>query len=167
MFHSKMYEDEIEDNEISWSWKDSKIKDLLELVSSRKVSDANVAAQLGVSRKEIRRRCGGIKSLEEIEADEEMKRVEKINAKEEASRKKMMVTEVDKQIMIEEKHEENLSEYEKARLENLRERKAIMDMLGITQDKLEINKLSKVIKAPANKVVERREKSARIRRQER
>ena len=166
MFHSKMYEDEIEDNEISWSWKDSKIKDLLELVSSRKVSDANVAAQLGVSRKEIRRRCGGIKSLEEIEADEEMKRVEKINAKEEASRKKMMVTEVDKQIMIEEKHEENLSEYEKARLENLRERKAIMDMLGITQDKLEINKLSKVIKAPANKVVERREKSARIRRQE-
>ena len=166
MFHSKMYEDEIEDNKVNWSWKDSKIKDLLELVSSRKVSDANVAAQLGVSRKEIRRRCGGIKSLAEIEADEEMKRVEKINAKEEASRKKMMVTEVDKQIMIEEKHEENLSEYEKARLENLRERKAIMDMLGITQDKLEINKLSKVIKAPANKVVERREKSARIRRQE-
>ena len=112
------------------------------------------------------KRCGGIKSKEEIEAEGEFERIERVNEQEEAAKKKLKKTDLDKQIHISEKNEDDLCDYEKQRLANLRERKAMMEKLDIVGDKLEIRRLNKIVRKPATPKQEltRREKSTRIQR---
>ena len=151
-------------------WSDLKVRDLLDKVRNRKLSDATVAAQLGVSRGEVYRRCGGIRTKEEIEAEQVMLNIQKVNEQEEAYKLRVQTTDVDRQIWFEEEQSRRgeLCDYEKQRLENLRERKAMMEMLDVTGDKLEIRRLSRVIRTPGEtsekNAVARREKSSRIQR---
>ena len=151
-------------------WSDSKVRDLLDEVRNRKLSDATVAAQLGVSRGEVYRRCGGIRTKEEIEAEQVMLNIQKVNDQEEAYKLRVQTTDVDRQIWFEEEQSRRgeLCDYEKQRLENLRERKAMMEMLDVTGDKLEIRRLNRVIRTPGEtsekNAVGRREKSSRIQR---
>ena len=147
-------------------WSKYQVKELLLLVRNKEESLANAAAKTGVSRAEIEKRCGGLKSKEEIEAEEELERIERVNKQEEAAKKRIKRTDLDKQIHISERNEDDLCEYEKQRLENLRERKAMMEKLDIVGDKLEIRRLSKVVRKPATPKEElpRRERSTRIQR---
>ena len=83
---------------------------------------------------------------------------------------RVQTTDVDRQIWFEEEQSRRgeLCDYEKQRLENLRERKAMMEMLDVTGDKLEIRRLNRVIRTPGEtsekNAVARREKSSRIQR---
>merc|ERR1719392_357078 len=76
-----------------------------------------------------------------------------------------------------EDNEEDLCEYEKQRLANMRERKALMEMLDMAGDKNEIRKLNRIIQRPGSKEgieagieeetkTPKREKSARILKQQ-
>ena len=147
-------------------WRKYQVKELLVQVRNNEETLANAAAKIGVSRLEIEKRCGGIKSKEQIEAEEELERIERVNKQEEAAKKRIKRTDLDKQIHISEKNEDDLCDYEKQRLANLRERKAMMEKLDIVGDKLEIRRLSKVVRKPGTPKEElpRREKSSRIQR---
>ena len=147
-------------------WRKYQVKELLIQVRNKEETLASAAAKIGVSRAEIEKRCGGLKSKEEIEAEEELERIERVNKQEEAAKKRIKRTDLDKQIHISEKNEDDLCDYEKQRLENLRERKAMMEKLDIVGDKLEIRRLNKVVRKPATPKVElpRRERSTRIQR---
>ena len=147
-------------------WRKYPVKELLIRVRNNEESLENAAANIGVSRKEVEKRCGGIKSKEEIEAVEELERIERVNKQEEAAKKRIKRTDLDKQIHFSEKNEDDLCDYEKQRLANLRERKAMMEKLDIVGDKLEIRRLNKIVKKPATLKEElpRRERSSRIQR---
>ena len=157
-----------EEGETSCYWSNLQVKNLLDKVRNRKLSDASVAAQLGVSRGEVYRRCGGIRTKEEIEAEQVMLNIQRVNEQEEAYKLRVRTTDVDRQIWFEEEQSRRgqLCDYEKQRLENLRERKAMMEMLDVTGDKLEIRRLNRVIRTPGEtsekNAVARREKSTRI-----
>ena len=147
-------------------WRKYQVKELLLQVRNNEVTLAKAAAKIGVSRIEVEKRCGGIKSKEEIEAEEELERIERVNKQEEAAKKKLKRTDLDKQIHISEKNEDDLCDYEKQRLANLRERKAMMEKLDIVGDKLEIRRLNNIVRKPTTPKQEltRREKSTRIQR---
>ena len=156
-------------------WKEPKIQKLLTEVRHRRVPIEVLAFKIGVSRNEVDLKCGGVKTLKDIEAEEELDRIERIRKQEEAAENRIKTTHLDRQIMYAEDHEEDLCAYEKQRLANLRERKALMEMLDITGDKLEIRKLNRIIQKPGSKegkeagIEEKplaRQKSTRIRKQE-
>ena len=69
-------------------WRKYPVKELLIRVRNNKESLENAAAKIGVSRKEVEKRCGGIKSKEEIEAVEEQERIERVNKQEEAAQRR-------------------------------------------------------------------------------
>ena len=156
------------EGESSCYWSNLQVQNLLDKVRNRELSDASVAAQLGVSRGEVYRRCGGIRTKEEIEAEQVMLNIQRVNEQEEAYKLRVRTTDVDRQIWFEEEQSRRgqLCDYEKQRLENLRERKAMMEMLDVTGDKLEIRRLNRVIRTPGEtsqkNAVARREKSTRI-----
>ena len=157
---------EHESGPLSKFWKKFQVKELLVRVRNREETSASAAAKIGVSRLEIERRCGGVKSKEEIEAEEELERIARVNKQEEAAKKRIKKTDLDKQIHFSEMNENDLCDYEKKRLANLRDRKAMMEKLDIVGDKLEIRRLNKVVRnQPSPKEeVPRREKSSRIQR---
>ena len=139
------------------------VTELLNDVRNRVKTSAMVAAQFGVSRKEIEEKCGGIRSKEEIDEEKERKRIKKEEAKEEAAKNRMRTTEIDNQIALAENNQENLCEYEIKRLENLRARKAMMEQLGIVEDRVEIKQVEKR-QLKKRDPVARREKSSRVER---
>ena len=150
---------------------------LLSEVRHRRIPVEILAFKVGVSRNEIDLKCGGVKSLKEIEAEEELERIQRIKEQEEAAENRMKTTHLDKQIKDAEDNEEDLCEYERQRLANLRERKALMEMLDMTGDKNEIRKLNRIIQRPGSKEgneagievetkTPRREKSVRILKQQ-
>jgi len=150
-------------------WRNGRIRDYLDLVKERKISVEEAAAYFGVSRKMVDEKCGGIKSEEDLNAEKESKRIQRIEQQEEAAKKRMKVTHLDKQIKYDEENEDDLCEYEKHRLANLRERKALMEQLNIMGDKLEIREMNKAKKVAAAYVekdeLPKREKSSRIKKQ--
>jgi len=149
-------------------WNEPRTVAYLEEVRNRKLCVEDAAAFLGVSRSQIIGNCGVIKSLEELKAEEEIKEVERINQIEEKAKNRIKVSHLDKQIMYAEENEDDLCQYEKERLANLRERKAMMEELDIIGDKLEIRRLNRLVKLSTPKVkvdIPKRERSSRIKMQ--
>ena len=151
-------------------WAEDRVVEMLEEVRNRRTSVPEVAFRLGVSRAQVLLRCGQIKSLEELEAERALEQIKKVQEKEEADMKSYnKATLLEKQIWYAEKEEEELCEYERQRLSNLRERQAIMEQLNIQEDKTEIRRQTRIISKTVPKekvVVERREKSERIQRRQ-
>ena len=132
-------------------WKDSKMQGLLAEVRHRRIPIEVLAFKIGVSRSKVDLKCGGVKSLKEIEAEEELERIQRIKQQEEAAENRIKTTHLDRQIMDAEDNEEDLCEYERQRLANLRERKALMEMLDMAGDRNEIKKLNRIIQRPGSK----------------
>ena len=150
-------------------WEFSKIKLFLDGVRDTKLLAHEVSVHFGVSRKEILRRCGGVKSKEELEAEAELIRMKKLEAREESFMSRLENTDLDKQIWYAKSNEANLCEYEKKRLENLEDRKMLLQSLDFMEDKIEIRRLNQVIRTPdesdKSSKLPKREKSSRIKRQ--
>ena len=150
-------------------WKFAMIKPFLDGVRDTKLLAQEVSVHFGVSRKEVLRRCGGVKSKEELDAEAELIRMKKLEAREESFMSRLENTDLDKQIRYAKRNEANLCEYEKKRLENLEDRKMLLQSLDFMEDKIELRRLNQVIRTPdhsedSNKLP-KREKSTRIKRQ--
>ena len=132
---------------------------------NRKVGVEEAAFQLGTSSKRLLRRTGKIKTLEQVEEEKMLKRAEEMEAKR-ATSAKPKLSPLEQQIKKAEKNEERLSEYERMRLRNMRERVEMLKMLDIVREKEEVKEL--VVGVPKRtvkrEVVLPREKSGRIRR---
>lgn len=147
-------------------WKDHRVKNFLTEIRERRFPLDAGAALIGVSRNKLDLKCGGIKTKEEIAAEEDKLKIQKISDREEAAKNRIKYTHLDSQIEMDESNEENLCDYEKQRLANLRERKALMEQLNIMGDKLEIRRLNQVVRVPKEREeTPVRQKSARIQRQ--
>ena len=123
-------------------WIEPNTVEYLEMIRNRQLSLASVAFTFGVSRGYLKSIVGEIKSVEEIRKDKDNAVAKKYNAMIERSDNKP--TQLDKQIRHAESNFGSLSEYEKMRLDNLIERKALLEELDIAQDK-KVLKLSRLI----------------------
>ena len=144
-------------------WKELSTVGVLDDVRKRKLLPKDAAFMFGVSRAKVICNVGTIKTEEEIKEEKWLAAIEKENEKIEKVSKKP--TTLDVQISVLENNIDCLSQYELMRLQNLKERKVMLEELGIAEDKKELRKMS------ANKNIRRnkpadygtREKSNRIR----
>ena len=97
-----------------------------------------MSAEWGVSRAEIVRRCGAVKSDQELEDERKLRELEKFEEKVQKAGFVKKESTLEKQIAQAEKRMGELSEYEKMRLENMKERQALLEQLDIDQERKEI-----------------------------
>ena len=116
-------------------WKELTTVEVLKKVRDREVSVATTAAEWGVSRAEIVRRCGGVKTDQELENERKLRQLEKFQQKVQNSGFVKKESHLEKQIAKAEGCLDQLSEYEKVRLENMKERQALLEQLDIDQKK--------------------------------
>merc|ERR1719470_673875 len=146
-------------------WKEDSTVELLEEVGNKNVSVEKVAAQLGVSRKDILERCGGFKEQAEKDADMKLLEIEKMKQKAEKElniQKKKSPLQL--QIELAENNMESLSQYERMRLQNMRERQALLVSIDFNKEKNELRALTPKSKPRQVEAVQLREKSARVKR---
>ena len=131
----------------------------------RKSAVEEVAAQLGVSRREILDKCGGLKTDAEIEAEKTLADIEQMKNKAEQDligKKKQ--TQLEFQIELAENNLCSLSEYERHRLNNMKERQVLLEKLDFDKDKRELRALTPKNQTRKVQAAQLREKSARVRR---
>jgi len=146
-------------------WKEQSVMAMLEDVRNRNITAEELAAQLGVSRKEVLSRCGGVKEEAELEAEKTISRLEKVKEKAEKDLNgNKKPTQLEIQIKMAEQNLKNLSDYEKRRLENMKERQALLLSLDFDKEKRELRALTPKIQPREVQVVNLREKSARVKR---
>ena len=122
-----------------------------------------MSAEWGVSRAEIVRRCGAVKSDQELEDERKLRELEKFEEKVQKAGFVKKESTLEKQIAQAEKRMGELSEYEKMRLENMKERQALLEQLDIDQERKEIaeERQKSMIFTPKEEV-KRRAPSARV-----
>ena len=120
--------------------------------------------QVGLSLSEMKEKVGPIRTEEELrrekeEQEDEQQRLKR--SKHTAPRPKLSDLQI--QILTAEKNEAKLSDYERMRLENMRERQAMLEMLNMDEDKEDMTELA--LKKVSQKVdYGVREKSSRLKR---
>jgi len=119
-------------------WKENTTKDVLEKVREREISVEMMAAEWGVSRAEIVRRCGAVKTNQELEDERKLRQLEKFEEKVQNAGFVKKESHLEKQIAKAESCLEQLSAYEKMRLENMRERQALLEELDFDKERKEI-----------------------------
>jgi len=146
-------------------WKELSTTEVLNQVRERKVTAKDAAFMFGVSRGKLLQKVGKIKSEEEIKEEKMFVDIEKQRARLENQTKKP--TQLEKQIRMAETNLENLSDYERMRLKNLKERQALLEELNINEDKnaLKMASVTANRKMPWQRVdYGTREKSGRVKR---
>ena len=129
----------------------------------REIAVENMSAEWGVSRAEIVRRCGAVKTDQELEDERKLRQLEKFERKVQHAGFVKKESHLEKQIAQAERNLDHLSAYEKMRLENMKERQALLEQLDIDQERKEIaeERQKSMIFAPKEEV-ERRAPSARV-----
>ena len=136
-------------------WGERTNVDLVEGARKGNIDLDSVAFSTGVTLREISERVGPIEKKEEVVVEKKPKPSN--------SSKGPQLTDLQKQILAAEDKESTLSEYEKMRLENMRERQAMLEMLSMEEEKEELKAL--VPKRESKKVdYGVREKSSRLKR---
>jgi len=143
-------------------WQENSTMLLLEEVRERVVTLDQAAFQLGVSSRVLLEKVGEIKTEEQIKAEKEKKKKEEKQPVEKEKVKKLSALEL--QIREMEKNEDSLSQYERMRLSNMRERQMMVEMLNFSEDKEAMNELAPDKKSYKPKDYGVREKSSRIKR---
>merc|ERR1719239_1567585 len=137
-------------------WGERTNVDLIEGARQGKIDLDAVAFSTGVTLREISEKVGPIEKKEE-------EVVEKKPKASNSSKQGPQLTDLQKQILAAEEKESSLSEYEKMRLENMRERQAMLEMLSMEEDKEELRAM--VPKRESRKIdYGVREKSSRLKR---
>ena len=129
----------------------------------REIAVETMSAEWGVSRAEIVRRCGAVKTDQELEDERKLRQLEKFERKVQHAGFVKKESHLEKQIAQAERNLDQLSAYEKMRLENMKERQALLEQLDIDQERKEIaeERQKSMIFAPKEEV-ERRAPSARV-----
>ena len=125
-------------------WAEDSTLDLLEAVRNRKVTTEEAAWKIGVSKKVLLSKVGDIKTKENLFEE----KIEKINEKrvQDEIMRQNAKSPLELQISAMEESEERLSAYETVRLNNMRERQAMLNSLQLKEEKIELKKLT-----PGNK----------------
>ena len=124
-----------------------------------------MAAEWGVSRAEIVRRCGAVKSDQELEDERKLRQLEKFEERVQNAGFVKKESHLEKQIAQAESCMNQLSDYEKMRLENMKERQALLEQLDIDQEKKEIaeeRQRSMIFTPKEETELQRRAPSARV-----
>ena len=116
-----------------------------------------------VSRAEVLRQCGDIKSEEELENERKLLQLEKFEERVQKAGFVKKESHLEKQIKEAEQRAEVLSDYERMRLENMRERQALLEELDMDKERKEIaeEKQRGMIFTPKHEI-KRRAPSARL-----
>ena len=125
------------------------------------MSVESLARELAVSRAEVLRQCGAIKSEQELEEERKLRQLEKFEEKVQEAGFVKRESELEKQIKEAEQRVEELSDYEKVRLENMKERQALLEQLDMDKEWKEIaeEKQKSMVFTPGD-LVQRRAPSA-------
>ena len=129
----------------------------------REITVESMSAEWGVSRAEVVRRCGAVKSDQELEDERKLRELEKFEEKVQKAGFVKKESVLEQQIAQAEKRVGEMSEYEKMRLENMKERQALLEQLDFDQERKEIaeeRQKSMIFTPKAD--VERRAPSARV-----
>ena len=129
----------------------------------REITVESMSAEWGVSRAEVVRRCGAVKNDEELEDERKLRELEKFEEKVQKAGFVKKESVLEQQIAQAEKRVGEMSEYEKMRLENMKERQALLEQLDFDQERKEIaeeRQKSMIFTPKAD--VERRAPSARV-----
>ena len=94
----------------------------------------SLAREWGVSRAEVLRQCGDIKSEEELENEKKLLQLEKFEERVQKAGFIKKESHLEQQIKEAEQRAEVLSDYERMRLENMRERQALLEELDMDKD---------------------------------
>ena len=123
----------------------------------------SLAREWGVSRAEVLRQCGDIKSEEELENERKLLQLEKFEERVQKAGFIKKESHLEQQIKEAEQRAEVLSDYERMRLENMRERQALLEELDIDKERKEIaeEKQRGMIFTPKHEI-KRRAPSARL-----
>jgi len=144
-------------------WNEENTQRLLEDLRNRVVSLDSVAFEIGISSVRLMKKVGHIKTVAELEAEKVAQRAQLRENLQKNSRASLTPLEI--QIQIAEKASGNMSEYEKMRLKNMKERLELFNKLGMDGEKRKVkiktNLPKKELKPRAELVP--REKSERIR----
>ena len=127
------------------------------------MSVESLARELAVSRAEVLRQCGAIKSEQELEEERKLRQLEKFEEKVQEAGVVKRESELEKRIKEAEQRVEELSDYEKVRLENMKERQALLEQLDMDKEWKEIaeEKQKSMVFTPSDQV-QRRAPSARL-----
>ena len=98
------------------------------------MSVESLARELAVARAEVLRQCGAIKSEQELEEERKLRQLEKFEEKVQEAGFVKRESELEKQIKEAEQRVEELSDYEKVRLENMKERQALLEQLDMDME---------------------------------
>ena len=141
-------------------WKELSTVEVLNEVRDRKMTIKDATFMFGVSRAKLKNKVGKVKSEKEIKIEKELSNEEKRKTNHE--KKVKPPTQLEMQIKVAEDNIESLSAYDKMRLENLRERQAMLVSLNMAEDKktLKVTPTEKSIPIDYG----RRDKSSRIQR---
>jgi len=148
-------------------WEEPITQMLIEDVRNRVRDLDTLAFQLGTSAARVMRQAGRIKTVVEVAEETFAKREEEINNKKNRIEATKPLNPLEQYIKMAEKNEDKLSEYEKVRLQNMRERQKLLASLNFAQEKNAIieslpQKTSSPVKTP--KFDDLRDKSSRIKR---
>ena len=102
----------------------------------------SLAREWGVSRAEVLRQCGDIKSEEELENERKLLQLEKFEERVQKAGFIKKESHLEQQIKEAEQRAEVLSDYERMRLENMRERQALLEELDMDKERKEIDSTS-------------------------
>ena len=123
----------------------------------------SLAREWGVSRAEVLRQCGDIKSEEELENERKLLQLKKFEERVQKAGFIKKESHLEQQIKEAEQRAEVLSDYERMRLENMRERQALLEELDMDKERKEIaeEKQRGMIFTPKHEI-KRRAPSARL-----
>merc|ERR1719153_2188696 len=144
-------------------WKEWSTLVSLQKVRNRDLSVDSLARGWGVSRAEVLRQCGDVKSEEELENEKKLLQLEKFEERVQKAGFVKKESHLETQIKEAEQRAEVLSDYERMRLENMRERQALLEELDIDKERKEIaeEKQRVMIFTPKHEI-KRRAPSARL-----
>ena len=117
----------------------------------------DAAFMFGVSRAKLIDKVGKVKSEKEIKKEKELANEEKRKTNQEKRVKPPTMLEM--QIKVAEDNLESLSAYEKMRLENLRERQAMLVSLNMAEDKktFKVKPTDRMAERPTDRIWQKRQ----------
>ena len=144
-------------------WEERSTVEALVRVREREVEAQVMAVEWGVARSEVVAQCGGVKTVEELEDERKLAELERFKARVARAGYVRKESQLEKQITLAERQQENLSDYEKMRLSNMKERQELLERLQFDKEKKEmLEERQKAMIFTPKEEVERRAPSARI-----
>jgi len=143
-------------------WNEDSTQNMMDDVRNRVITVDNAAFQLGVTSAKVMENVGEIKTEAEVEAEKAVAKEKQQKAKQTSSKPKLSPLELQIK-MAEGKNEDDLSAYEKMRLNNMRQKLEMFRMMGMDEErKAYQDSMPTTKRVVKNNYIAPREKSSRL-----